>query len=274
MNAPNQWQLSGNAAERYERVLVPAIFAPWAADLVSLADLRPGERVLDVACGTGVVARLAGERVGAGGQITGLDLNEGMLEVARSLPSPAGAAAVVWVQGSALAMRLPDASFDVVLCQQGVQFFPDRPLALREMIRVLVPNGRVLASVWEGPTPYATAMWNAVERHVGADAAATLRKSRAGEGTPTPHDAGGIPRGEDCAADTHGQNTSGWRFRLAASRGDPSGRYGPGAQRQYADGLGGGRNQSVTAVCRRRWHYLFRMRQRCDRRPLSRPNDV
>jgi ubiquinone/menaquinone biosynthesis C-methylase UbiE len=181
MNAPNQWQLSGNAAERYERVLVPAIFAPWAADLVSLADLRPGERVLDVACGTGVVARLAAERVGAGGQITGLDLNEGMLEVARSLPSPAGAAAVVWVQGSALAMRLPDASFDVVLCQQGVQFFPDRPLALREMIRVLVPNGRVLASVWEGPTPYTTAMWNAVERHVGADAAATLRKSRAGE---------------------------------------------------------------------------------------------
>jgi ubiquinone/menaquinone biosynthesis C-methylase UbiE len=179
MNTPNQWQLSGNAAERYERVLVPAIFAPWAADLVSLADLRPGERVLDVACGTGVVARLAAERVGAGGQITGLDLNEGMLEVARSLPSPAGAVAVVWVQGSALAMRLPDASFDVVLCQQGVQFFPDRPQALREMIRVLVPGGRMFASVWEGPTPYATAMWNAVERHVGADAATMLRKSRA-----------------------------------------------------------------------------------------------
>ena len=181
MITPNQWQLSGNAAERYERVLVPAIFAPWAADLVALAKLRPGKRVLDVACGTGVVARLAAERVGPEGHITGLDLNEGMLEVARSQPIPAGAAAVAWVQSSALAMRLPDSSFDVVLCQQGIQFFPDRPQALREMIRVLVPSGRVFASVWEGPTPYTTAMWNAVERHVGADAATTLRKSRASE---------------------------------------------------------------------------------------------
>ena len=182
MNIPNQWQLSGNAVERYERVLVPAIFAPWAADLVALAKLRPGERVLDVACGTGVVARVAAERVGLAGHITGLDLNEGMLEVARSQPIPTGAAAVAWVQSSALAMRLPDASFDVVLCQQGIQFFPDRPLALREMVRVLVPNGRMLASVWEGPTPYTTAMWNAVERYAGAEAATTLRKSRAIEG--------------------------------------------------------------------------------------------
>jgi SAM-dependent methyltransferase len=76
-------------------------------------------------------------------------------------------------------MRVPDSSFDVVLCQQGIQFFPDTPQALREMIRVLVPGGRMFASVWEGPTPYATAMWNAVERHVGADAATMLRKSRA-----------------------------------------------------------------------------------------------
>jgi len=179
MNTPNQWQLSGNAAERYERVLVPAIFSPWAADLVALAKLRPGERVLDVACGTGVVGRLAAERVGPKGHVTGLDLNESMLEVARSQPIPAGAAGVAWVQSSALAMRVPDSSFDVVLCQQGIQFFPDPPQALREMIRVLVPSGRVFTSVWEGSTPYTTAMWSAVERHVGADAATTLRKSRA-----------------------------------------------------------------------------------------------
>jgi len=152
MITPNQWQLSGNAAERYERVLVPAIFAPWAADLVALAKLRPGERVLDLACGTGVVARLAAERVGPEGDITGLDLNESMLEVARSQPIPAGAAAVAWVQSSALAMRVPDSSFDVVLCQQGIQFFPDRSQALREMIRVLVPGGRMFASVWHSKT--------------------------------------------------------------------------------------------------------------------------
>lgn len=178
MNTPNHWQLSENAAERYERVLVPAIFSPWAADLLALADLRQGERVLDVACGTGVVARLAAQHVGVTGHVTGLDLNRGMLEVARTLPILPGAAAVAWTEGSAEAMRLPDASFDVVLCQQGVQFFPDRPLALREMSRVLVPGGRALASVWEGPTPYTTAMWNAVERHVGPDAAASLRKGR------------------------------------------------------------------------------------------------
>lgn len=107
MNTPNQWQLSGNAAERYERVLVPAIFAPWAADLVALAKLRPGERVLDVACGSGVVARLAAERVGPQGHITGLDLNESMLEVARSQPIPAGAAAVAWVQAMPLPCACP-----------------------------------------------------------------------------------------------------------------------------------------------------------------------
>jgi SAM-dependent methyltransferase len=104
-----------------------------------------------------------------------LDLNEGMLEVARAQPIPAGEAAVVWVQSSALAMRVPDSSFDVVLCQQGIQFFPDTPQALREMIRVLVPSGRVFASVWEGSTPYTTGCgtpWS----DMSDDAATTLRK--------------------------------------------------------------------------------------------------
>jgi len=178
MTAENQWQLSGSAAERYERVLVPAIFAEWAADLVTLAELRQGEDVLDVACGTGVVARLAAQRVGATGHVTGLDLNPDMLEIARMLPTRPGTATIVWVEGSAMAMQLPEASFDVVLCQQGVQFFPDRGAGLREMSRVVRPGGRVLVSVWEGPTPYTTAMWYAVERHIGTDIATALRKSR------------------------------------------------------------------------------------------------
>jgi SAM-dependent methyltransferase len=104
-----------------------------------------------------------------------------MLEVAGTLPIPAGTATVVWVEGSALALRFHDSSFDVVLCQQGVQFFPDKPLALREMSRVLSPGGRALVSVWEGPTPYTTAMFHAVDRHVGTEAAATLRRGRATE---------------------------------------------------------------------------------------------
>jgi hypothetical protein len=111
-----------------------------------------------------------------------LDLNAAMVRVARSLPPPSGAA-VTWIEGSALDMRLADAWFDVVLCQQGFQFFPDKRAALDEMRRVLVPGGRVLLSVWDGATPYAAAMSAAVERHVGADAAATLRKSRMGPGS-------------------------------------------------------------------------------------------
>ena len=157
MNADNQWQLAGTAAELYQELLVPTVFKPWGTDLVELADLRQGERVLDVACGTGVVARLAAQQVGATGEVTGLDLNAGMLRVARSLPSLPGAP-VTWVEGSALAMPLPDGSFDVVLCQQGVQFFPDQRAGLQEFKRVLVPRGRVLFSVWEGETPYTVAM--------------------------------------------------------------------------------------------------------------------
>jgi ubiquinone/menaquinone biosynthesis C-methylase UbiE len=135
------------------------------------------ERVLDVACGTGVVARLAAQHVGTTGEVTGLDLNAGMLRVARSLPAPPGAP-VTWVEGSALAMPLADASFDVVLCQQGFQFFPDPRAGLHEMRRVLVPGGRVFLSLWEGSTPYSVAMSAAVERHAGPEAATTLRRSR------------------------------------------------------------------------------------------------
>jgi ubiquinone/menaquinone biosynthesis C-methylase UbiE len=122
MTANGQWQLIGNAAELYEDVLVPTVFKPWGVDLVELASVRHGERVLDVACGTGVVARLAAEHVGTIGEVTGLDLNASMLRVARSLPAPPGAP-VTWVEGSAPAMPLPDASFDVALCQQAFQFF-------------------------------------------------------------------------------------------------------------------------------------------------------
>src|SRR6266851_5340047 len=110
MKKDSQWQLAGDAAELYEAVLVPIVFKPWGADLVELADLRHGERVLDVACGTGIVVRLAAQQVGMAGEVTGLDLNAGMLRVARSRPAPPGAP-MTWVEGSALAMPLPDASF-------------------------------------------------------------------------------------------------------------------------------------------------------------------
>lgn len=140
----------GSAPENYERYFVPAIGGPLAHDLMEIAGLRSGERVLDVACGTGAVTRLAAERVGETGAVTGLDINPGMLEVARSVAPPD--VEIDWRQGSAESMPLPDESFDVVLCQLGLQFVADRPAALREMRRVLAPGGRLVLSV-TGPTP-------------------------------------------------------------------------------------------------------------------------
>ena len=87
MNQQGQWQVAGSAPEVYERELVPAVFGAWAPILVELAEPRPSERVLDVACGTGVVARIAATRVGPTGTVVGIDLNPGMLSVARSLVS-------------------------------------------------------------------------------------------------------------------------------------------------------------------------------------------
>lgn len=159
----------GNPPANYERFFVPAIARPLATDLVHLAALRPGERVLDVACGTGVVARLASQRVGAIGTVAGLDVNPGMLAVARSATPPG--MPIEWHEASAEAMPIPDASFDVVLCQMGLQFMPDKPAALREMRRVLVRGGRLILNV-PGPTPRLfTIMGEALARHIGAEAA-------------------------------------------------------------------------------------------------------
>jgi ubiquinone/menaquinone biosynthesis C-methylase UbiE len=175
MTQHEPWQLEGSAADLYERYLVPAITSLWAADLVERAAPMPGERILDVACGTGIVARLAAERVGAG-QVVGLDLNPGMLAVARSV-SGGHHPPIDWQQGSALQLPFRDGSFDVALCQLGLQFFPDRTVALGEMLRVLVPGGRLALSVYSAieRTPVALALAQALDRHLGPGASAVKR---------------------------------------------------------------------------------------------------
>jgi ubiquinone/menaquinone biosynthesis C-methylase UbiE len=160
---------SVNPAENYQRFFVPSIGAPLAEDLIEAAGLRPGDRVLDVACGTGAVTRLAAEHVGASGAIAGLDVNPGMLAVARSQMPPD--VTIGWYEASAESMPLPDEGFDVVLCQLGLQFVPNKLAALREMRRMLTAGGRALISV-PGPMPPMFAiMADALGRHVGPDAA-------------------------------------------------------------------------------------------------------
>jgi ubiquinone/menaquinone biosynthesis C-methylase UbiE len=155
--------------ENYERFFVPAIGAPLAHDLVRFAALCPGERVLDVACGTGVVARLASRQVGVNGTVAGLDVNPGMLEVARSTTPPDRS--INWYESPAEDMPLPDEAFDVVLCQLGLQFMTDKLLALKEMHRVLVPAGRLILSV-SGPAgkPFAV-LAEELEQYISHEAA-------------------------------------------------------------------------------------------------------
>lgn len=135
--------------EVYERVLVPAVLKGLAARVVDLAAPREGERVLDLACGTGIVARTVAPIVGGAGSVVGVDVLPPMLAVARSIPAPEGPS-IEWRKGDATALDLPHSSFDLAICQQGLQFFPDRAAAASEVCRVLIPDGRFVASVWQG----------------------------------------------------------------------------------------------------------------------------
>ena len=176
-----QWQLEGTAAELFERYLVPAITAKWAMDLLDRAQPREGEAVLDIACGTGIVARLAAKRMSRG-LVTGLDLNAGMLNVARSAPTEG--AAIIWIEGSALDLPFPADGFDMALCQQGLQFFPDQRKALGEICRVLKGGGRAALSVY-----------SRIERTPGANAFALALDDVLGRG------ASRIKRGEHSFTD-------------------------------------------------------------------------
>jgi ubiquinone/menaquinone biosynthesis C-methylase UbiE len=166
-------QYGGNAAENYERYFVPAIGTPFATTLLDAAGLHRGERVLDVACGTGVVTRLAAERVGPDSAVGGLDINPAMLAVARSVSS--SGAPIEWHEASAESLPLADGSFDVVLSSLGLQFVSDKLSALGEMRRVLAPHGR-LAIATVGPTPQPfTILEQALARYVKPEAAAFMR---------------------------------------------------------------------------------------------------
>ncbi len=171
MSTSRAWQLDDESARRYEDVVVPFVLGPSARALVDWAGPRLGERVLDVGCGTGIAARHALKLVDPDGTVTGVDLNAGMLAVARQL-----APEVDFHQADALALPFPDDSFDLVVCAQVLQFLPDRVAAITEAARVLAPGGRAAFSVWAAleESPYFAAQVNVVAHHLGEEVAGGL----------------------------------------------------------------------------------------------------
>jgi SAM-dependent methyltransferase len=159
-------------ADIYDQRFVPALFQPWSREVAAAAALRSGQCVLDVACGTGVLASTAADWVGADGAVTGLDPNVQMLEVARRKP-----VAVRWVEGCAEALPFDAASFDAVVSQFGLMFFDDPVQALREMQRVLRPGGTLAVAVCDGlaQSPGYAALAQLLQRLFGARVADAFR---------------------------------------------------------------------------------------------------
>jgi SAM-dependent methyltransferase len=143
MSEPEIIELSTDAAVVYEQDFVPSLFGQWAPRLADAADVRAGDRFLDVGCGTGIVAREAALRVGPSGHVVGFDLNESMLAVAKRMHPE-----IEWRQGDAIQMPFEDESFDAVVSQFMLMFITDRVGVIKEMWRVLAPGGRLAAAVW------------------------------------------------------------------------------------------------------------------------------
>jgi ubiquinone/menaquinone biosynthesis C-methylase UbiE len=160
------------AAQVYDDLFVPAEFQEWTMRVAAAARIAPGERVLDVACGTGVLAREVARRVGPTGSVVGIDRDPGMLAVAARHST-----AIDWRQGDAGSLPFGDGTFDAVVCQFGLMFFPDRPRALGEMWRVVAPGGRIAVAVWDTleHTPAYAAFVALLEEVAGAEAANALR---------------------------------------------------------------------------------------------------
>ena len=171
MSAPETFQIPLETAETYESRFVPALFADWAPHVVEMGDVSAGQSVLDVACGTGIVARTAARRVGAGGRVVGVDLNDAMLTVAaRVCPG------VDLRRADVASLPFGDGTFDAVLCQMAMMFFPDPPGALREMGRVTRPGGIVVVMVPSSldAQPAYRLLVELAARHAGPEAVSML----------------------------------------------------------------------------------------------------
>ena len=165
MTLPSYAMNQASFPEMYERWLVGPLFRPWAELTLDELNLSPGDSLLDVACGTGIVARVAKERAGYIGRVTGIDASPDMLGVARAV-----APDIDWREGNASSLPLAEGEqFDVVVCQQGLQFFPDKAQALAEMRRALATPGRLAVATWrsDDEIPFFRQLREVAERHLG-----------------------------------------------------------------------------------------------------------
>ncbi len=167
MTSVSYRDFNGTAAENYERYFVPAIATPVSVPFLRAAALRPGERVLDVACGTGIIARAA---VRAGCSVTGIDVAPDMIDAARATEPT-----IDWHVGDAQALRFDGGTFDVVTCQMGLMFLEDRAQAVAEMRRVLAPGGRVVVSTPGAIQPFFEVIERAITGNIGSELGGFVR---------------------------------------------------------------------------------------------------
>lgn len=169
----NNWDIPVSTVEIYQNIFIPAMIGEWIPRVLALVDLQPGDKVLDVACGTGVITRAAAVAVGTGGAVTGIDISPDMLNLARKL-TDGTFPAIEWRECDAQGLPFEDGLFDAVICQLGLMFIPDKVAALKEMRRVLRPNGRAAVMVWGAieKCPGQTAMAKTWEKLFGIEKAA------------------------------------------------------------------------------------------------------
>jgi SAM-dependent methyltransferase len=172
--ATDNFRLTEDAAKKYEAHSVPAMFRPLAQATIAKVTLPPDSRIIDIACGTGALTREISAALAGHGVVAGVDLNQTMIDIAKE-KQPEGPHQMIWQAADVCALPFADSSFDLAFIQQGLQFFPDKPSALAEVRRVLIPKGGLYLTCWRAISPFNGALAEALNTHVGPEAAAKAR---------------------------------------------------------------------------------------------------